>query len=789
MLHRWPILALLALLSACGVPGCANESEGAGRWSGEGPAAWRGMRPDYDLLARAHLADVNDGGLVIDFGTPARHKYTSGGWKTGWDGDTDQSGVTFTYATTSTSRVYFPVETAGPLSIKFRIRPHGARTMSVYLNNEPISAVRMQGEDFAEHAVEVPAERVKAGENYLLLRFNGTTPVGRYPAAAAVDWIHILPGGAAPTSPTLFGELRGEMAVGGDRRPVLAVHPGTTLSWIVEVPRGAKLGFGLAAEGPGAPADVRIAVTSESGEQKRIFERRVRPGAEREWRDEQIDLAEFAGTLVRLDLQASGTGGDRQRIGWATPAILVPARQAVPRPPRAKNVVIVLIDTLRADHITPYAKTRVRTPALQRFASEGVVFEHAQSQESWTKPAVATLLSGLYPDSHDTKTMEARLPESVTILPEIFRDQGIRTGTVLANGYVSDKFGFNQGWEHYANFIREERPTQAEHVLGAAIEWIRGHKDDRFFLYVQTIDPHVPYAPPEEFLRMYDPAEYQGPVVPRSTAQLLEDFKARRQTLSERDRQRLEALYDGEISYHDRYFALLLDKLREMGIADDTLVVVTADHGEEFFDHGSVGHGHSLYQELLHVPLVMRMPGAFPAGRRVAAPVGLVDIAPTVLDLAGIEIPEEMEGRSLLGSVRDETPACPAAAFSSFADDRRAIRTTRWKMVYRGASTDLFDLVADPDERTDLADQGGLGLRYTRTLLGQFLGSPDRRDWCSPANVDEAPTRRHEAGSAEIDAEMREQLRALGYAGGDAHDAPDSARPDPARPNAGGAAP
>jgi arylsulfatase A-like enzyme len=745
------------------------------------------MRPSFDLLERAHLADVESGGLVMDFGTPARHKYTSGGWKTSWDGDTDQSGVTFTYATSNTCRVYFPVDRAGALTLQFRMRPHGSRTMSVYLNNEPISAVRMQGEEFKEYDVPIAADKVKTGENYLLLRFNGTTSVGHWQAAAAVDWIRVVPEGTATTAPTLYGELVGEMTTGGDRRRVLAVHPGTTLSWYVEVPAAAKLGFGVAVEGGNAPADVVATVTPEGGTASKVYERRVRPGRRAEWQDEQIDLSSYAGKVIRLDLAARGGGGDGQRIGWATPAVLVAAPAAAERPAPAKNVIVLLIDTLRADHLSPYAKTRVQTPAFARFAQQGVVFENAQAQECWTKPSVATVLSGLFPDSHATKTFDARLPESVTILPEVFRDQGVRTVTRIANGYVSDKFGFNQGWEDYANFIRENRPTGAEHVFGSTLEWIRAHRSERFFAYIQTIDPHVPYDPPEEFLRMYDANPYDGPIVPRETPDILERIKRHRQELTDRDKERLEALYDGEISYHDRYFALLLDKLREWHLLDDTLIVVTADHGEEFFDHGSVGHGHSLYQELLHVPLAIRYPAAMPAGRRVARPVSLVDIAPTVFDLAGVEPPEELEGHSLLEPVRGVPSACPEVAFSSFLEDRRAIRAASWKMVYRGGSTDLFDLANDPHERTNVVADHPIALRYMRTLLGQFLGSPDHAEWCAPARPDEEPVSRHEAERADIDEQMRGQLEALGYAGGDAHAGPTGGGAQPA--TAGGTEP
>ena len=175
-------------------------------------------------------------------------------------------------------------------------------------------------------------------------------------------------------------------------------------------------------------------------------------------------------------------------------------------------------------------------------------------------------------------------------------------------------------------------------MFGEAEGWIEKNRDGRFFVYIQTIDPHVPYDPPAKFLEMYDPEPYSGQVQNRRTHLMLDDAKKnpKKYAFTKRDKERIEALHDGEISYHDEYFGKFLAKLRELGLDENTIIVVTSDHGEEFQEHGSWGHGHSVYQELLGVPLLFRWPGVIPANARVAPVVSTLDIGPTVLEATGV---------------------------------------------------------------------------------------------------------------------------------------------------------
>jgi arylsulfatase A-like enzyme len=411
----------------------------------------------------------------------------------------------------------------------------------------------------------------------------------------------------------------------------------------------------------------------------------------------------------------------------------------------------------------------VRTHTLDEIAAESMVFERALAPENWTKPSVASLLSGLYPDTHQTQDDRDKLPTSVVTVAEHLRSLGFATSGFVANGYVSAKFGFRDGWDAWTNYVREHKANRAQFVMDDVVAWLDGRDREKpFFLYVHTIDPHVPYIPPRKYWSLYDDGPYRGPVQPTKTAKLLEGVKTGRIKLNVRDRIRLEALYDGEITYHDDQLARLKAALARHGLLEDTLLVVTSDHGEEFFEHGLVGHGHSLYEELLHVPLVIRLPGAAPgeSPSRCDAEVSLTDVLPTACEILGVECPGGVEGRSLADLLKGEgRRPYPEAAFSIFLGGQRAVRMGRHKVIYKGLGPSLYDLLTDPEESTELSGDRPVTLATLRDALGAHLGRFVPRETNGAAPGKKAPGHRRE--KAVIDRETERQLKALGYLGGE----------------------
>jgi arylsulfatase A-like enzyme len=799
MRTRSLVLALLAaavagLFVACGSSGESASSggggtetpsgggggtgTGTGEGSGETPAApahgGTGDRPaqaadlrmQLEMLDVAHLADIDHEGLYMDFGSPARAKYTMGAWRSGWGADGVDGDETYTYAS-ETGRVYFTLTgEPGPLTVRLRMRAVGSRRLQVFVNNQtlPEGIELAEAAEFRDYDVSVPASMVRRGENMLLLRFGGTTQVDGHNVSVAMSTIRVISGTPAASDHFVgpdYDTLVARMELDGTTRRALAVRAPTTVSYYVDVPEHAHFVFGVGGEGTSGSATAHVSATPEGGTASEIW---TGPIASL-WNDQSIDLASFAGQVVRLDLRVEGTW--EGRIGWAVPAIMVDPPQVATAGDPVRNVVVILIDTLRASKLRAYnPQSRVQTPVFDRLAQHGTLFARAQSEENWTKPSVASVLTGLTPATHGCKTDAARLPDSAEMVSEAFDAAGFATGSFIANGYVSDRFGFDQGWDYYTNFIREERSTHAEDVYRAAGDFIEQHHDERFFVYVQTIDPHVPYDPPVEYLRMYDPrTDYVGQVQPRLTADLLERAKRTppQVTFNPSDITRLTALHDGDITYHDHEMGEFLARLEQLGVADDTLFVITADHGEEFQDHGSWGHGHSVYQELLHVPLLFYRPGHIPEGHRIERTVSTMFISQSVVDAAGIPGMTHAEGRSLMPDIRGEVPTGYQVAFSDMLDDRRVIRAGRWKMIMNGNNTKMFDLQEDPREEHEVTDMTHwpVAQRYCRILLGQYLGAQDRGHWWSASQ--------HAAGSlhtedAQVDETLRAQLRALGYA-------------------------
>jgi choline-sulfatase len=711
-----------------------------------------------DLSALLHLADYRDpAGLFIDFGTAARLKYTIGNWNSGWLGESREGGVTVS-SFGKTARLYLPVDARGPMQLRFRAKAYATGALIAYVNGKTVGEARISNADgFREIVIPVGEDALRVGENSIMLRATRTAPVRGKSRSLALDWLVLEPEAGPGENAGTPRELVVEAVDAGSTRRAAVLRPGAALDWFVEVPRDGALAFGAAASsGSGTLAVELRSDASSSGERIDVGDR---------WGDRQLSLASVAGEVARFRFVNEGDAD----VALSDVRVLRRAGEVTEMAQPARNVVVLLIDTLRASKLQAYyPKTRVKTPAIDELVSQGALFERAQSPENWTKPSVASVLTSLHPATHKTKEDASKLPRSALMLSEVYQKEGFKTASFIANGYVSNAFGFDQGWDHYTNYIRERRNTNASTVFGEAQSWIEQNKDGRFFVYIQTIDPHVPYDPPDKFLEMYDPAPYDGQVQNRRTHLMLDEAKKspNKYKFTARDKARIEALHDGEISYHDAHFGKFLAKLDELGLAENTIVVVTSDHGEEFQEHGSWGHGHSVYQELLGVPLIFRWPGVIPRKLRLEPVVSTMDIGPTVLEATGLAVPEQFEGRSLLGFMRGDWPKAPYVAFSDFLDHRRVIRGGDWKLIIRGnLSHVVFDLANDYWEKNELdGTKHPIAQRYLRTLHGQFLGAQDRGHWLAASAPARAkPSPRLEEEKQEMTPELCKQLVALGY--------------------------
>ncbi|MBU0756226.1 MAG: sulfatase-like hydrolase/transferase [Planctomycetes bacterium] len=425
------------------------------------------------------------------------------------------------------------------------------------------------------------------------------------------------------------------------------------------------------------------------------------------------------------------------------------------------NVILISIDTLRADHLAVYGYDRSPAPALERFAEKAVLFERAYSQAPWTTPSHASMFTSLYPSVLGLGNWPnpGKINPKAFTIAELLSRAGYLSAGFLEAGMVSGKFGFAQGFKPYKqgfNHIHESVP--------ACLEWIREQGDHRFFVFLHTYDVHR-YDPPDSFrdrfLPDYDGAVEEGIPLARSLQELSnQEFT---DTLDEADRRKIVSIYDEGIAYVDHWIGRFLDELEAMDLMDRTVVIITSDHGEEFWEHNHTGHGYTNFEEMLHVPLMIHHPD-MAAGRRKGI-VRLLDIAPTVAELLGLEAHPSWQGRSFYSILqgREET-----GTRFNFAEkghiNRKSVQDDRWKLVrtYRSKADDqsvytdrLFDLDTDPREQNDCSATHPREAERLTALLESWM-SANRK-------IQKGYT----ALEVEIDPELQEQLEQLGYTGGD----------------------
>jgi arylsulfatase A-like enzyme len=417
----------------------------------------------------------------------------------------------------------------------------------------------------------------------------------------------------------------------------------------------------------------------------------------------------------------------RRRIVVLVVATLVVAGILIavyPRPVSRPSVILISIDSLRPDRLGCYGHDRATSPFLDRFASEGALFETAVSSTSWTLPAHAALFTGLADRVHGCLMDGRWLDGSRVTLAEAFREAGYRTVGFFSGPYLHPAFGFAQGFDGYHDCTSYSRETIARlrgrdvdldalshhdvtnpTVLREVTKWLEADPQRPVFLFIHLWDVHYDYIPPEPYRTMFDPG-YEGPVDGRNVEKIL----VRPEGWTRRDCDHLRALYDGEIRWTDDTLAALFTVFEQSGLLRDCVTAITSDHGEAFFEHGTQGHRHTLFEEEVRIPLLVRGPGRVPAGIRVAQPVAITDIGPTLLELAGVAPFPVAGGTSLVPLLEDPTLRWPEKADVSellVGDDHvLAIRTPRWKYLFamNVRRMMVFDLLNDPGERQRLPE-------------------------------------------------------------------------------------
>ncbi len=746
--------------------------------------------PAEDLLELLPAAEVGREPSVIDLGTlPARPHLVRG-----WSVDEASGGETFVWSEGPKSEARFFLTTPRDLEAAFRGEPFTypqapEQAVTVVVNGTEVARLALPP-GLAEHRVRLPEKALRAGENRLLLRYAWSRSPHEVDGASedrrrlAVRWEALDLG---------TGAAAGAVRAAGGR---LLIPAGTRIDYHLRL----RAASALLLERLTVRGEARLEVTVEpAGGRARTV--RLRPRG----RPAAVRLLEHAeGGLARLSLAVpAGAGAPGGAVVLTRPAIGLPGREApatgtvaaapppgpgtpaagassaslpgssgpalaaasagpdvgpaVPAsPPRLPNVLVYLIDTLRRDGLGCYGNPRPVSPHIDAFARRALLFERAVAQSSWTRPAVASVFTGLWPPRHGVNRLGDALAGEAVTMAELLRAAGYRTHGVIANSSVARAFGFDQGFEGYVK--RPGGRWWSSAVTEAALEWLDRDGGEPFFLYLHTVDPHAPYAPSPDLRARFAP---RVPDDGRGTIRWLKRLARGELPVTRGLVADLRALYDAETAGNDASFGALVAGLERRGLWRDLVVVVLSDHGEEFHEHGGWDHGKTLYTEVLDVPLIARFPG-LPEGRRTRVLAQHVDLLPTLLSYLELPVPAGLDGRNLLPLLGGQPAGTAAVAapdeeplvFSSLETDAfaaAAVTGETWRLIERRLperDVRLYDRRADPAERRDLAP-----------------GRPVEAGWLR-AQLRLQELARHgalAARGAEIDEELRRELRALGY--------------------------
>ncbi len=610
----------------------------------------------------------------------------------------------------------------------------------------------------------------------------GSRPLAIMPTDSLTDSVAISSIRLVPRK-TNFPGASGKLYFGKNEeyRNVVYAHAPSALDFDVAVSQGAHLHFGMGIAEDAAAVTFRVQVSGKDLYSKTI----AAAGA---WEDADVDLTAYGGKNIKLVLRAeSGRAG---AVGlWANPLLTTHAPKSRP------NVLIYVIDTLRADHTSLYGYKRDTTPFLKKLAATGVVFDDCQAQATWTKPSIASLLTSIYSYTHGIINDYDTIPKGAATLAEQLRSAGYVTANITASPWSGRVTGLQRGFDYVMEFpvIQRHRTDAADRGTDSAavnkvvFPWLERIATSRF---------SCTHMPPIRTRRIARPAGFEEKFAnPAETPQFNRDYASLRDKEPiwrryrgeprwlQEERNRSRQIHPSEPSTvttersctTTQTWSRSSQRLKQLGVLDNTLIIVVSDHGEEFWDHGWTAHGHSLYQELAHSVFLMWNPKLLGGPRRVSEPVQLIDVMPTVLDLLKLKAPDVVQGVSLEPLIRGSAWRRPTPVMTSrFAHPAAkglvpenkintfAVVERNWKLIYREKGkevglnrVELYDRRTDRTETNNVASAHPEEVERIMTELGKWLDAQKK-----------IRAVLGKGARSVLDQQTLDQLRSLGYIGG-----------------------
>ena len=713
------------------------------------PSAPKRVPVVHNLVTELPAAELHREVAAIDFGTAEARGVLREGWYQNEGGG--RQGPTVVWSKGRRSVLEFWL--AAPRTLRAELRcmaldPQDGQlqVVTVELNGRRIGEFTLQPK-MADYSIDLPPAAQAAGRNQLDFRYRRVSRSGHRHLAVSWDLLRFVPGRPATA------ELPQAETRPGSQTPTLFLPFGTEAGYYFSLEEGGTFSLqGVRGQGTEA-GSLQVIAQEEDGKEKILDTLRAGSGPR------SLELPGRGARLVRLALRAVpetvAASGGFLLLGPAVRGIATaPAEGNAGGPgggPARPNVIVYLVDTLRADRVGPYRSGESITPEIDAFAATATVFANTVAQAPWTKPSVTSILTGLGPLVHGVRLLDDKLaPEAVTAA-ELFHAGGYQTAGFSTNWHIRRETGLDQGFGFF-DFTPDEA---ASNLLNQRVfRWLDTQAKPPFFLYVHALDPHAPYTPPPEYREKFAPD-----VRPEAgyDFDMKRIYKARG-----KERRRLIAeippLYDAEVAFNDHSFGDFLDALRQHGFYDKSLVVFVSDHGEEFDEHGDFGHANNLYNETLNVPLIVKWPGQR-RGRQVASLAQHVDLLPTLLRTAGLKVPGGLPGMDLArvaDSGEDPEDSSGRWVISHLSHRGRegiSVVHAGWKLIHPltrelAETSLLFRRAADRTERNN--------------RLGEL---PVRAGWLeSLVRLERYRSRSGlKAQTFQMDEETRKALEALGY--------------------------
>lgn len=542
--------------------------------------------------------------------------------------------------------------------------------------------------------------------------------------------------------------------------------PETKLEFPVSIKKDSILEFGYCVRPWERKSNIILSIYFIKGNSYiNLFSRHISPEDEPDFIFEKIEVGKIAKGKGKVIFLTETKSKDGAFVAWINPYLY--RKKPVQK---VKNVILISLDSLRRDYVGVYNGKKDFTPNIDKLAEDSVVFENAFSHAPWTIPSHVSILSGLNPNSHGANTFSDKLPPFVKTLPQILRERGYLTFAFTGGGLLSANFGFSKGFNQYKEWDGSELPDSSKPIFKRAKDFISSNKEKNFFLFLHTYQFHDPLEFPEDIKEKV----LKGEKVlweATSLTKLIGGGKGTYKPLKKEEVESIKILCKGESRTIDEHLiGPLIQKLKDEGIYDQTMIIITSDHGDELFDHGGWQHAHTLYNELIRVPLIIKFPYQKFKGKRISKNVRLIDIAPTILDVLGFNPSKfEMDGKSLIPVIKGKEKEERKCFSEIYYDPDRPHIPQRISLVYGDYKLianqiienwqkyfenpppplypfELYNIKNDPYEKKNLYNENSETAKSMLEMIREYKKK-------TPPKVEKGT----------IDEELKSKLRALGY--------------------------